>query len=193
MASASLATSIALAKVFPRLLFEIQPQQKAVAHINSVHESLDAQLRSRITIIETQSDSSAGVAPMEEEKSGSERTHSGIKIFLLQHTLHNLPDSLCQSILKNLLSASLARRPHGLILIMDLVLPEYGELDSYEEAMLQARQMIQLELANGRGRSITDWKVLVGRVESELGRLAVRKVSRPPGSDLSILEIDIDG
>ncbi|KAJ5980191.1 O-methyltransferase [Penicillium waksmanii] len=192
VASTSLASSIALAKVFPSLSFEIQPQQKAVAHINSVHESLDAELRSRITIIQTQADSSVGEAPMEEEKSCSERTQSGPKIFLLRHALHNLPDFMCESILKNLLSALHAQKPHGRILIMDLVLPEYGELDPYEEAMLQTRQMIQLELANGRGRSITNWKVLVGRVESELGRLAVRKVSRPLGSDLSILEIDMD-
>lgn len=192
MASASLAPSIALAKEFPSLSFEIQPQEKAVTQINYVYTSLDAELRSRITIIQTQADPRAGGAPMEEEKSGSERTHSGPKIFLLRHALHNLPDFMCQSILKNLLSALHTQKPHGRILIMDLVLPEYGELDPYEEAMLQTRQMIQLELANGRGRSITDWKVMVSQVESEMGRLAVRKVSRPPGSDLSILEIETE-
>ncbi|KAJ5993665.1 O-methyltransferase [Penicillium sp. IBT 35674x] len=192
VASASLATIIALANTFPSLSFEIQPQEKAVTQINSTYTSLDAELRSRITIIRTQADPGAGATPMEEEKPGSERTHSGPKIFLLRHALHNLPDLMCKSILKNLSYALHAQKPHGRILIMDMVLPECGELDPYEEAMLQTRQMIQLELANGRGRSITDWKNLVSQVESEVGQLVVRKASRPPGSDLSILEIEME-
>ncbi|KAJ5794557.1 O-methyltransferase [Penicillium paradoxum] len=189
--SASLASSIALAEEFPSLSFEVQPQEKAVAQINSKYMSLGDEFRSRITIIQPPADPRADGAQMEEEKSGLKRTHSGPKIFLFRHVLHNLPDFMCQSILKSFLPALHAQKPHGRILIMDLVLPEYGELDHYEEAMVQTRQMIQLELANGRGRSIMDWGNLVHQVESEMGRLAVRKVSRPPGSDLSILEIEV--
>lgn len=67
------------------------------------------------------------------------------------------------------------------------MLPEPNELDSYLEGMLRMREMIQIEFVNGRTRNEAMWLSLIDSVG--LG-LKMKKILRPDGSDLSVMEVE---
>jgi 6-hydroxytryprostatin B O-methyltransferase len=108
------------------------------------------------------------------------------KIFLLRHFLHNLPDPVASEILANVASFL---KPGGRILIQDIVLPETNEVDPYVEGMLRMREMIQIELANGRTRTQEMWQRLIQVVGFGA---KIKSMVRPEGSDLSLLEIEVE-
>jgi 6-hydroxytryprostatin B O-methyltransferase len=110
-----------------------------------------------------------------------------VKVFLIRHVLHNLPDPVARSVLANVVSVL---EPGARILIMDLVLPQPGSLDPYEEGMLRMRDLIQKEMANGRARDESDWNRLIGSVGQGVKILSL---VRPTGSDLSLLEVGFEG
>jgi 6-hydroxytryprostatin B O-methyltransferase len=109
------------------------------------------------------------------------------KVFLLRHVLHNLPDPAAGSVLANIVSVL---EPGARIFIMDLVLPQPGALNPYEEGMLRMRDLIQKEMANGRTKVESDWSRLI---ESVGHGIKLLNLVRPAGSDLSLLEDRIQG
>jgi 6-hydroxytryprostatin B O-methyltransferase len=175
--STSAYPSILLAKTFPLLSFELQPQPRATADIKTTLNTLAPVLASRITI-STQS----MFAP---QSRTVDTAVSKQVVFLLRHVLHNLLDPIARSVLANI---ALVLEPSGRIVIMDLVLPQVGEVDPYQEGMLRMRDLIQREMANGRTRDETDWNELIGNVGQGL---RVMGTVTPAGSDLSVLEVGI--
>lgn len=142
-------------------------------------EAFTPELRSRFTITTY---APPGPGPTTGEKINSIAKET--KIFLLRHFLHNLPDPIASRVLAGIAShLKLGDR----LLIQDLVLPEPNELDSYLEGMLRMREMIQIEFVNGRTRNEAMWLSLIDSVG--LG-LKMKKILRPDGSDLSVMEVE---
>ncbi|KAI4198435.1 MAG: hypothetical protein LQ350_005295 [Teloschistes chrysophthalmus] len=125
---------------------------------------------------------------------------------LFRHVLHDWPDDRVVEILKNQVSA-LGR--NSKIILNEVCLPKPGELTCYQERFLRSvsqimyllRGLIHLihkrgldismkNVFNGKERDEKDWASLILQVDSRLG---IRKIIKPPGSLLAIIEITLSG
>lgn len=106
-------------------------------------------------------------------------------VIMLRHMLHHFPEQAAVGLLSNLATKL---QPNGTILIVDLVLPKPGTANGYDEALLRTRDLIHTELSNGETRDLDSWEALIGKVE---GRLKIAEVTRPVGSDLSFIKVQV--
>lgn len=176
MNTTSAIPAIALAQAFPLLRFELQAQARATSDIGDAILALKPELHSRFRV------TSQGPQPPGSDALSVEAK----KVFLLRHFLHNLPDPVAAKILA---STASRLKPSEVLLIQDLVVPEPNEINQYTEGMLRMREMIQIELANGRTRTDAMWRNLIDSVGCGA---KVKSVIRPEGSDLSLIEIELD-
>ncbi|KAH7310186.1 hypothetical protein BKA65DRAFT_485121 [Rhexocercosporidium sp. MPI-PUGE-AT-0058] len=171
--------TIYLAQAFPLLNFELEAQERALKSIGDVIHALESELQARISI------TSQGPKGPEPVSNGIAIVKAN-KVFLLRHFLHNLPDPVAAKMLA-VVAARLG--PGDRLLIQDLVIPEPNEIDQYTEGMLRMRELIQVELANGRTRTEAMWTNLIDSIG--VGA-KVKSIVRPEGSDLSLMEVEID-
>ena len=113
------------------------------------------------------------------------QTRLNATIHIFRHAIHSFPGDTAAVVLRDIASSSTAE---GAILIMDLMLPENGNLPPYQEAMQRMRDVVQIQLINGRTRDPSEWTLLLQQADE---RLKIVNASTPTGSDLSLLEIRV--
>ncbi|KAL4963166.1 S-adenosyl-L-methionine-dependent methyltransferase [Aspergillus stella-maris] len=108
-------------------------------------------------------------------------------IYLLRFICHDHPDEVAVEILKALVPAM---RNGARLLINDGVLPEPNTLPRGEERIARIMDLEMMTTFNARERPLADWVKLCADADS---RFKLRFVSKPQGSNLSILEFVFDG
>ncbi|KAL4923597.1 S-adenosyl-L-methionine-dependent methyltransferase [Aspergillus undulatus] len=108
-------------------------------------------------------------------------------IYLLRFICHDHPDSVAVKILRSLVPAM---GNGARLLINDGVLPEPNTLPRGEERIARIMDLEMMTTFNARERPLADWVKLCSDADS---RFKLRSVSKPDGSNLSILEFVFDG
>ena len=106
---------------------------------------------------------------------------------LLRMILHDWPDSEATTLLKQIVPAMKVGKSR--LLIMDTVLPEPGEVPVSVERLVRIRDLTMMQAFNSRERGLEDWKGLLAGVD---GRLRLRGVETPEGSDMAVLEVVLE-
>ncbi|KAI1124453.1 putative O-methyltransferase [Nemania abortiva] len=104
-------------------------------------------------------------------------------VYLYRWILHNWPDKYCVQILNALIPAL---KPGARVLIMDFVMPAPSALPNSINKKLRAMDVTMMEIANAKERSSDEWKHVLDQADS---RFQLKGTVRPPGSNLSILEV----
>ncbi|KAL1987596.1 hypothetical protein VTN96DRAFT_3196 [Rasamsonia emersonii] len=107
-------------------------------------------------------------------------------VYLLRFILHDHPDAVATQIVKNLVPAL---RKGSRIIINDGVLPEPNTLPRVEERIARIMDLEMMTTFNARERPLADWVKLCSDADP---RLKLRRVSKPEGSVMSILEFVFD-
>jgi hypothetical protein len=168
---ASARTSALLAQNFHDLEMVILGHSAFEARINSELADLSANLKSRIR-------TQISEGPMLKFDGKAD-------IIMIRHMLHHFPEEASIGLLTSLATNL---QPNGAILIVDLVLPKPGSVGSYDEALLRTRDLIHTELSNGETRDLDSWEALIGKVGHGL---RINEVTRPAGSDLSFIKLQV--
>ncbi|KAL4952517.1 S-adenosyl-L-methionine-dependent methyltransferase [Aspergillus filifer] len=108
-------------------------------------------------------------------------------IYLLRFICHDHPDDVAVKILKSLVPAM---RNGARLIINDGVLPEPNTLPRSEERIARIMDLEMMTTFNARERPLSDWVKLCADADA---RFKLRSVSKPEGSNLSILEFAFDG
>ncbi|KAF2399588.1 S-adenosyl-L-methionine-dependent methyltransferase [Trichodelitschia bisporula] len=163
-------SSVALARAYPALKFEIQDLEYVVEQNKA---GVPADVADRITF----------------------RAHdfftpqpSIADVFLLRQILHDWPDEAAVRILRGLVPA-LERNADARVLVMDQVVPEPGAMPRAKEKLARAVDLIVLSHFNGKQRDLADWKGVVRAADE---RLVIRRVLRPEGSVFALLEVGLE-
>ncbi|RAK95942.1 S-adenosyl-L-methionine-dependent methyltransferase [Aspergillus ibericus CBS 121593] len=160
--------SVALAEVFPHLQFLVQDLPEVIA--DSVprfsERTLPLAIHSRIRF--------------EGHSFFTPQRVQGASVYLLRHILHDWPDREAVLILRNIVPAL---GPESRILISDIVLPPPGSIPSTEERVMRCNDLLLHQFTNTLERTLEDWEALVTQASD---RLRIRRVSRDPGSILSL-------
>jgi 6-hydroxytryprostatin B O-methyltransferase len=143
---------------------------------------ISAQINSQYTNI--RSDNQARIA-VQTYEGQVPRIDEDANVFILRHMLHHFPEAAAVGLLSAIASRLL---PGGTIIIADLVLPAARTSSMYSEGMLRTRELIHKELSNGETRYVEDWENLVAKAGHGLH---ITKVTKPFGSDLSIIELQV--
>jgi 6-hydroxytryprostatin B O-methyltransferase len=102
--------------------------------------------------------------------------------------LHDWPRTEALLILKNHLNV-LKGNPGSRLVIMDTVLPVPGSISSVEEALLRVRDLTMIQSFNSRERELAEFEELFTQTSDEEGRLVLKKVIKPAGSVMSVMEV----
>ncbi|KAI1452578.1 sterigmatocystin 8-O-methyltransferase [Annulohypoxylon moriforme] len=170
---------IALAQSFPDLTFIVQDlPENADAGRQAAEATLPHHILSRITF------------------QGHDFTQPqpvyGGSVYLLRMILHDWPDHISITILKNLvpvLSADGTAKPKPKLLIMDTVLPTPGQVPSSVERIVRVRDLTMMQVFNSHERDLDQWRALLAAADEGL---RIRQVITPFGSAMSLLEVELD-
>ncbi|KAK3390613.1 O-methyltransferase-domain-containing protein [Podospora didyma] len=170
--------AIALAKSFPSLRFIVQdlPDNANAGRRAAAASSLPEQILSRLTF------------------QGHDFTEPqpvlGADVYLLRMILHDWPDHVAVTILKNLVPAMLEADTKSKLIIMDTVLPAPNRgVPSTVERIVRVRDLTMMQVFNSRERDLDQWRALLAEAD---GRLRLRRVMEPFGSAMSLLEVELD-
>ena len=72
---------------------------------------------------------------------------------------------------------------------MDTVLPPPGSTGIVEEALLRVRDLTMIQAFNSRERELQEFIDLFAQADGGDGCLVLRKMVKPPGSVMSVLEV----
>lgn len=165
--------AMVLAQNFPKLQLIVQdrPEQKA-----AFDRTIPSALKSRVTF---QPHDFFSPQPIQDAS-----------VYILKNVLHDWPDSKAVEILQQV--ASVITHPHQrIILYENAVLPRYDlQGRPYTpvniERTISAMDLFMLTMGNGKERTLSDWKTLVGKVGSDLELVHNHSL---PGVTASFLEI----
>ncbi|EME82564.1 uncharacterized protein MYCFIDRAFT_33968, partial [Pseudocercospora fijiensis CIRAD86] len=105
------------------------------------------------------------------------------EVYLLRRILHDWLDQFAVKIIKNHLPALKAGAK---MLVMEMVLPEPGELPQSLDKTIRSLDMLMKHVLNGKERSRTQCQQLFTSVDPDL---VIASIKRPEGSVLSLLEV----
>ncbi|KAI8944399.1 putative O-methyltransferase [Xylaria longipes] len=108
-------------------------------------------------------------------------------VYMLRWILHNWPDKYCIQILNSLVPAL---KQGSRVLIMDFVMPPPLVLPNLVDRKLRAMDVTMLEIGNAKERNIDEWKDLIEQADR---RFILKGRVQPPGSNLTILEVEWQG
>ena len=77
-------------------------------------------------------------------------------------------------------------KPTARLIVMATVLPEPGTVSLREEAIERSKDLFMMQAMNGLERDLDQWTKLLQQVDR---RLTLKTVTKPEGSNLSILEV----
>ncbi|KAI1412622.1 sterigmatocystin 8-O-methyltransferase [Hypoxylon sp. FL1857] len=168
---------IALARSFPDLTFIVQDlPDNANAGRQAAEATLPDNILSRITF---QGHDFTQPQPV-----------AGGSVYLLRMILHDWPDHVAVTILKNLvpvLGKGTTAKPK--LLIMDTVLPTPGQVPSSVERIVRVRDLTMMQVFNSHERDLDQWRALLAAADEGL---RIRQVITPFGSAMSLLEVELD-
>ncbi|KAH6880098.1 sterigmatocystin 8-O-methyltransferase [Thelonectria olida] len=166
--------AIALARSFPDLKFVVQDlPDNANAGRQAAEATLPEDILSRITF---QGHDFTQPQPVADGD-----------VYLLRMILHDWPDHVAITILKNLVPV-LAKGKAKLI-IMDTVLPAPGQVPSSVERIVRVRDLTMMQVFNSHERDLEQWRALLAAADEGL---RLRRVLEPFGSAMSMLEVELD-
>ncbi|KAL4780293.1 S-adenosyl-L-methionine-dependent methyltransferase [Aspergillus varians] len=108
-------------------------------------------------------------------------------IYLLRFILHDHPDASAVNIVKSLVPAM---QNGSRLIVNDGVSPEPYTLPRAEERIARIMDLEMMTTFNARERPLADWVKLCADADP---RLKLQSVSKPDGSNMSILEFVFDG
>lgn len=165
--------AIALARSYPDLTFIVQDlPDNANAGRQSAEATLPDSILSRITF---QAHDFTQPQPV-----------TNGAVYLLRMILHDWPDHVAVTILKNLVPV-LAKGSAKLI-IMDTVLPTPGQVPGVVERVVRVRDLTMMQVFNSHERDLDQWRALLAAADEGL---RLRQVIAPFGSAMSLLEVEI--
>ncbi|KAL4885489.1 S-adenosyl-L-methionine-dependent methyltransferase [Aspergillus karnatakaensis] len=103
-------------------------------------------------------------------------------VYLLRFILHDHPDPVAVKIVQSLIPAM---KSGSRLIVNDGVLPEPNSVPKGEERIARIMDLEMLTTFNARERPLADWEKLCADADQ---RLKLRSVSKPEGSNMSILE-----
>lgn len=104
-------------------------------------------------------------------------------MFIFRWVLHNWSDKYCILILRAQISAL---QPGAKVMIQDGCMPERGTTALWREKYLRADDLSMASVFNSRERTADEWEKLLVSADP---RFVMRKVIRPKGSALQIIEV----
>ena len=102
--------------------------------------------------------------------------------------LHDWPFADALTILKNHVEA-LKANSHARLIIMDTVLPRPGSISTVEEALLRVRDLTMIQAFNSNERELGEFENLFSHASDQDGCLKLKKIVKPPGSVMSVMEV----
>jgi 6-hydroxytryprostatin B O-methyltransferase len=116
-------------------------------------------------------------------------THQTVKadVYLLKHILHDWPDVLCMTIIRNIVPAM---KNGSRIVVMDGVMPEVGEAPNYSLKINATFDLQMMALFNAKERTKRDWEALFKGADP---RLNIKAFRQPLGSAASLIEVVFEG
>lgn len=106
---------------------------------------------------------------------------NGADVYLLRHILHDWSDRLAIDIIRQITKVM---KDHGLIIIVDGVLPPPGVLPVPVERLLTGLDLQMWDSLNARERTLEDWASLLDTADS---RLKIVSSVQPEGSADTVL------
>ena len=116
------------------------------------------------------------------------QTLKGADVYLFRMILHDWPASDALRILRNHLEA-LKANPRARLVVMDTVLPLPGSISVVEEALLRVRDLTMIQTFNSKERELGEFTELFAQAADEEGFLLLKKIVKPPGSAMSVMEV----
>ncbi|KAF7546524.1 hypothetical protein G7Z17_g8369 [Cylindrodendrum hubeiense] len=166
--------AIALARSFPDLNFIVQDlPDNANAGRQAAETTLPNNILSRITF---QGHDFTQPQPV-----------AGADVYLLRMILHDWPDHVAITILKNLVPV--LEKGTAKLLIMDTVLPAPGQVPNSVERIVRVRDLTMMQVFNSHERDLEQWRALLAAADEGL---RLRQVTKPFGSAMSLLEVELD-
>lgn len=162
-------TAIMLATAYPHLNVVVEDLPGPIANAQSIISKLSENIRPRVQAIE--------------HDFFQPQPHVGADVYLLRTILHDWPDADAIKILKCTVSAMASS---SRLLIMDMVLPKPGSGSSTHEAALRQKDLMMIGTFNAKEREEEEWIDLLKKTDP---RLIVKAISRPAGSELSVIEV----
>ncbi|KAK8092053.1 sterigmatocystin 8-O-methyltransferase [Apiospora hydei] len=111
----------------------------------------------------------------------------GADFYLLRLILHDWNAEDCVRILRAIVPAMQAS-PKSNIVIMDCVLPAPGSVPRSVERVVRVRDLTMTQMFNSQERALEDWEAILERVDP---RLKIASVSRPIGSVLALIKVEL--
>lgn len=103
--------------------------------------------------------------------------------------LHDWSSADSILILRNHIRA-LKANPRARLVIMDTVLPDQaGSIGVVEEGLLRVRDLTMIQTFNSRERELGEFVELFKQARDEDGCLVLKRVTKPPGSLMSVMEV----
>ncbi|KAH8698978.1 sterigmatocystin 8-O-methyltransferase [Talaromyces proteolyticus] len=165
---------IALAKSFPDLRFIVQDlPDNASAGREAAEANLPSDILSRISF---QGHDFTKPQPV-----------AGADVYLLRMILHDWPDHVAITILKQLVPV--LENKKAKLIIMDTVLPAPGQVPGSVERIVRVRDLTMMQVFNSHERDLDQWKALLAAADEGL---RLRRVMEPYGSAMSLLEVELD-
>lgn len=112
----------------------------------------------------------------------------GADVYVFRMILHDWPACDALKILRNHLEA-LKANPRARLVIMDTVLPLPGSISVVEEALLWVRDLTMIQTFNSKERELGEFTELFAQAADKEGVLVLKKIVKPPGSVLSVMEV----
>jgi 6-hydroxytryprostatin B O-methyltransferase len=155
----------------------------AYPHLNVVIEDLPGPIANAQNIISKLSDNIRPRVQAIEHDFFQPQPHVGADVYLLRTILHDWPDTDAIKILKGVVNAMTSS---SRLLVMDMVLPKPGSGSSTHEAALRQKDLMMIGTFNAKEREEEEWINLLKKADP---RLVVKAISRPAGSELSVIEV----
>lgn len=113
----------------------------------------------------------------------TEQPVKGADVYVLRQILHDWSDEYAAGILRAFIPAL---KKGAKVVINDVMLPEPGQVDLFQERAGRQYDLIMWRLFNAKERDLDDWKSLIAMADE---RFKITKIVTPEGSQLSIIEL----
>lgn len=97
--------------------------------------------------------------------------------------IHDWADKEARQIISNVASAM---SEDSILLIMDTVLPDPGQVLATKERVLRSRDLTMMQTFNAKERSLDDWKDIL---KGDTYNLQLKDVNQPAGSHMNLLVV----
>lgn len=164
-----------LAAMFPKLSFVVRDLEAVANESSELVASQPQEIRTRIRF--------------QAHDFFTPQPADTANVFMMRMILHDWPKAEAVKILQNIIPALKASGGEARLLIQDTVLPVPGSVSSTQEALLRVRDLTMTQSFNSKERELAEFVELLELASSSDGRLALRAVSTPVGSLMSMLEV----